>query len=131
AAVSGFCDRAVEERAAAVEQTLRSVAAHPRLRIRVVRASSLHDLAAYRRVRGAVERRLGDVNPYVVRQLADTAFLDSEYGGIWKLGWTLGGEPGGPGAARRDERYFDALFRRCYGDRVGFLYGKAGRALSD
>lgn len=131
AAISGFCDGAVEERAAAVERTLRAIAAHPRLRIRVVRASSLHDLAAHRRIRADLERRLETVHPYVIRQLADTAFLDGEYGGIWKLGWTLGGETAGDGAARVDERYFDGLFRRCYGERVGFLYGKPGRALSD
>lgn len=128
AAVSGFDDLEVERRAAAIQRSLRALASHPRLRLRVVRASSFHDLGGYRRIRADVEARLGDAEPYVARQLADTAFLDREYGTIWKLGWTLGRDAP---CRRGDEVRFDSLFRACYGDRLPFLYCKPGRSLAD
>lgn len=130
AAASGFDDAEVERRAAAIHRSLGTLAAHPGLRLRVVRASSFHDLRAYRRLRADVEQRLEGsqaCDPYVARQLADTAFFNREYGRIWKIGWTIGSGAAG----RRDEVRFDSLFRACYGDRLGFVYCKPGRSLAD
>lgn len=127
AAVSGFDDAEVERRAAAVERILVALSQHPGFCLRVIRASSFHDLGAYRRLRAEVEARLENPAPYLARQLADTAFLDREYGHIWKLGWSMGRGRG----RRTDEVGFDSMFRACYGDRLGFLYCKPGRSLDD
>lgn len=126
----GFSKRRVRPRADDVVEKVTRVGAALGLRhLDVLRASTLHDTHPWRRAHALVERRTrGGTSPYFLRQTADVAALQERFGGLVKVGWSLGGARA---VHRRDEVAFDAFFRAHIGDHVGFLYGKAGRVLDD
>lgn len=122
--------RAVWERARDYEARLLRVGEHCRLgALRVMHASELHAEPGYRNWLSQVARRAPvDTRPYVLREVADIAYLQARHGGLIKVGWALQASARG---VLRDERMFDRRFREWVDGSAGFVYAKAGRALSD
>lgn len=97
--------------------------------MRVLRASSFHHTDLYRGILDQVQERAPDIDhPYIAKQVADTEYLRRTLHGVIKVGWTIGA---GQRARRRDELVFDEQVRRCFGNRVGYVYCKAGRSFDD
>lgn len=97
--------------------------------MRVVRASSFHHTEGYRAILDDVARRAPDLeHRYVAKQVADTEYLHRACRSILKVGWVIGR---GRTARRCDEVVFDERVRECFGDRIGYVYCKAGRTLDD
>jgi hypothetical protein len=95
----------------------------------VVLASDWERDPAYRRTFEAVQRSVpSDIDPYVLREVADIAHVEREHGGVVKVGWAL---QRSREHVRRDERTFDETFERWVGGRACFVYSKPGRALDD
>lgn len=98
-------------------------------KMQVVLASDWERDPAYRRTFEAVQRRVPlDLDPYVLREIADIAHVEREHGGVVKVGWVL---QRSRQHVNRDERTFDETFVRWIGGRARFLYSKPGRALDD
>jgi hypothetical protein len=96
----------------------------------VVRASGFHGSPEYRAARSLVEQRAdGTDHPYFKSEVADIEFFNRAYGGILKVGWTVGRST--RSKPKRDEVAFDRRFQRWMGGHVAFVYCKAGRSLSD
>ena len=130
ALANGFPAAAVEQRARAAEAVVQRIAARCRMgAISIVRASSFHDAGDYRAVLEKMRQGpLARHHEYVLRQLADAAYLERELGPLLKVGWAL---PGAQAFRQRDERAFDGALPGALGDRVGFVYCKPGRTLSN
>lgn len=131
AVTAGFPARRVSRRAQEVVATLRRAGAALRLEhLEIWRASTLHAQASWRTALSFVRRRAPvSASPYFLQQSADVESMHRRFGGVVKVGWTLGGRRGEPQA--RDEEAFDRFYRAHVGDHVGFLYAKAGRVLDD
>lgn len=98
-------------------------------RMHVVRASEWEREPAYRRTLDAARRSMpSDIDPYVLREVADIAHVERVYGGVVKVGWALQRSRDG---VQRDERSFDEAFKRWIGGDACFVYSKAGRAFDD
>lgn len=98
-------------------------------RMQVALASDWDRDPAYRRTFEAVQRSVpSDIDPYVLREVADIAHVEREHGGVVKVGWAL---QRSREHVRRDERAFDETFERWVGGRACFVYAKPGRALDD
>lgn len=130
AAAAGLCARAVRAYSDdVVEKITRAGAALGLRSLEVLHASALHVTPSWRRAFAALERRTASsTSGYFLRQTADVAALQERFGGLMKVGWSLGG---GVATTRRDEVAFDRFFRAHVNDHVGFVYGKAGRVLDD
>lgn len=126
---NGFAPDEVERRARAVELVLENIRARCGLSaLKVVRASQFHGEPSYGAALATVSRRARGLHDYVLRQLADAVYLERERGALVKVGWALrGADP----FRQRDEIAFDRSLRAVVGDRVGFLYCKPGRSLTD
>jgi hypothetical protein len=128
ALANGHSSEAISECARAHEQTLGRVL--ERLgwsHVRLVSARELHALDSHARLHAEIRRAAPrDEHAYVTSQLADIEYFSRTSGGILKVGWALSG-----GSSARDERAFDARFRRWVGTHVPFVYSKAGRTLDD
>lgn len=128
---NGFAADQVERQARQTEQSLWRIKSALRLpAMEIVRASSFHGTASYRRVLAEVGLRAGPhEDPYFIRQVADLEYLDRRAGGALKVGWTISASS--RVKRRRDEVAFDDRFRQWVGKNVGFVYCKAGRTLDD
>jgi hypothetical protein len=128
---NGFAADRVERRARQTEQTLWRIRTALRLpAMEIVRASSFHGSASYRRVLAEVGLRAGrQEDPYFIRQVADLEYLDRRAGGVLKVGWTISASS--RVKRRRDEVAFDDRFRQWVGKNAAFVYCKAGRTLDD
>lgn len=126
---NGFAPDEVERRARSVEAVLTRIGARCGLSaLTVMRASRFHDEPDYRAALATVSRRARGLHDYVLRQLADAVYLDGQRGALMKIGWALRGtDP----FRQRDEIAFDRALRAAIGDRIGFLYCKPGRSLTD
>jgi hypothetical protein len=122
---------AVRRRAQETEATLQRLGERLRLpRMRVVRASQFQDSSGYQRILQWVDEvSARDEHPYVMREAADIEYLNRQFGGLLKLGWTVSSLPAG--TERFDEVAFDRRYQAWVGNGVGFVYAKAGRALDD
>ena len=100
------------------------------VRMRVVRASRLHDTAEHHAILTQVRRELplGD-HPYFAWQVADVTTLERLYGGLLKVGWAISGSPNV--IHENDEVAFDQRFRSWSRRRLGFVYCRAGRQFDD
>jgi hypothetical protein len=129
ALANGHSIEAIAECARAHERTLGQVI--DRLgwsHVRLVSARSLHALDSHARLHAEIRRAAPhDEHPYVTSQLADIEHFARTSGGILKVGWALSAGT----SSVRDERAFDAQFRRWVGTHVPFVYSKAGRTLDD
>jgi hypothetical protein len=97
-------------------------------RIRILRASAFHHTDDYRAILARVDRRAPEgEHPYFLREAADIEYLDRRFGGIVKVGWTIGRSTGH--RRKLDELVFDRRFRSWVGRHVAFVYCKAGRTL--
>lgn len=127
---NGFDPALVEERAQETERVLQRVRDAFRLpRLRIQRASSFQGRPAYLRLHERVRRQAEGLQDYVTREMADVEFLHRQWGGLLKVGWTVSRDC--RSSHQADEMLFDEEFRRWFGDHVGFVYAKAGRALDD
>jgi hypothetical protein len=96
----------------------------------VVRASEFHATPEYRLIRAQIEESAtGGTHTYFKSEAADIEFFHRTYGGIVKVGWTVG--RAATVSSRRDEVAFDRRFQQWCGPHVAFVYCKAGRALDD
>lgn len=122
--------RSVERCADSYMHALQAIATGCNLRhMRVLRASELHARGSFARTLRAIEERApAGTDGYVTREVADIAYLRSEYRGLVKVGWTL--KPSAIGA-ERDERLFDTCFRSWVGTDTWFMYAKPGRVFDD
>ncbi len=122
---------AVRRRAQETEAVLQRLGERLRLpRMRVVRASQFQDSTGYQRILEWVDEvSASDEHPYVMREAADIEYLNRQFGGLLKLGWSVSSLP--EGTERFDEVAFDRRYRAWVGNGVGFVYAKAGRALDD
>jgi hypothetical protein len=127
---NGFAPAQVEERANRLDAVLSRIQLRCGFEsLTVLRASEFCDEPEYRSALASVRRRSGPgTHDYVLRQLADALYLERHHGALIKVGWALRGTDA---FRRRDEIAFDRALRAVEGDRVGFLYCKPGRALSD
>ncbi len=121
----------IERRARLTVQVLARIARRLGLsRMVVVRASMLGRGGDYDRVlRPVVETSQGRHHPYVLRQVADVAYLTKRFGTLVKVGWSLG-----PERARHrhtDEVSFDRWVTPLSGVEAAYVYCWPGRALDD
>ena len=98
--------------------------------LQLVHASEVHRDFAYRILLRQVNALAHGVdNGYVRRQIADVEYAYRLFGGVLKVGWTIG-------SALHTDRFsdevaFDRRFRAILGDHVPFAYCKAGRTIDD
>ena len=128
---AGASELGVRRAAQRVESVLGRLIDHLGFPARTLRASALripetlrqHSCTQLARIGLEVGDRSGlQRSAYVSEQLAQTEAM-RRAGARVKLGWTLS-------AACWDERYFDGLYRRCFGTRgVTFVYTIGGRRL--
>ena len=98
--------------------------------LQIVRASTLHAAPAYRETLADVEGEAPEgTDGYFTREVADIAYLQEEWGGIVKVGWTISGSTGP--LHNNDELAFDRSFRAWTGRALCAVYCKAGRVLDD
>lgn len=89
----------------------------------------MHAEAGYREWLERICRRAPrETRPYVLREVADIAYLQEREGGLIKVGWAL--QPSARGVLR-DERMFDRRFAEWVDGSAGFVYAKPGRAMDD
>lgn len=94
--------------------------------LQLLSGSDLHDSDDHRQVLASVRARAtGGPHPYYVREVADVECLRRRYGGLVKVGWSVGA------GGRRDEQSFDRCYRAWIGRAVPFVYCRAGRTLDD
>lgn len=117
ARVSGGDALAVRRRSVQVQDRLRRVVERLEFPVHVQLASSL--TATHGPLPSAALR--GSLPPYIAHQLAQTERLRRDGAGL-KLGWAWPG-------AWQDERYFDDLHVREYGERIASVYVVGGRTL--
>ena len=95
-----------------------------------VLASELHHLAEYRDILRETQRTTQyQYHPYVSMQLADTEYFRRAAGNLIKVGWAFRTPTGRN--RRRDERFFDTLYKRTFAHRPVFCYARPGRVLDD
>ncbi|MBK8010275.1 MAG: hypothetical protein IPK13_02945 [Deltaproteobacteria bacterium] len=97
--------------------------------LEILRASDLHRERAHRALLKDIRVRAGDAHPYIVRQAGDVMLLNERWGGIVKVGWTLG--PKSRHHAKADEQVFDRLAESWTSARIPSVYCKPGRVLDD
>ncbi len=126
-----FPNAEIDAIAAANEDALRrAVSAFGLNSVKVLRASHFHSTPEYLEVMAEVDQRSpNSEHAYFRKEVADIEFLDRVCGGIIKVGWTVSGSL--RMERRHDEVAFDRRFRAWMGDRVPFVYCKAGRVLDE
>lgn len=126
---NGLDEVRVQERTRATVRLLAQVRSALGLRhMKIVRASSFHDSAAYQAVLARVrERAPAGADGYVLRQVADVLYVENQYRGLIKVGWSSAGDP----SAAAGEPFFDDRCRAWGRSRASFVYCKAGRVLDD
>ena len=121
----------IERRARRTVQALARVARRFALsRMVVVRASTFDSLDEFSGLLRAIETASdGRHHSYVLRQVADVAYLSRRCGPLVKVGWMLGRALMRRGAT--DELMFDRLVAPLSDASAAYVYCRPGRALDD
>jgi hypothetical protein len=126
-----FSPEAVRRRADTVVRSLIRIRARLGLdALEVARGSAVARDTDYQRVLREVEAEAGPhANRYAVRQTADVAYCEEQFGPIVKVGWVMSAHR--HVGTNRDEAAFDRCVHAWSDARPAFVYVKAGRALDD